>query len=171
MSGRGGLKVLSLKTDVKNEYIRKAIKFIKDNLYRNRFRIVIESGIGTITIIPLCIAGQGCQGGIEVKTTSNRKVKAEMKRGTVIWFLGDVLKTGTITEYISWVNYIFNVWSLISSIIDEIPTEYYIKRRWDLEITLFTWNYDFPQILKNELKGKSSYALNLIIQRNRGGLL
>ena len=140
-----------IKLDIYNRHIDEVRKLWRDEDSMRMNPIILETGIGNIEIQPLCYKRQGCQGAIIVRDFKGKEVlTANMKRGTIIWYLGDKIKENDIFQYIKWVNYVIKIMKIIKPIVNILPTEYYMKTEWDVEITLITSSYRLPEFCKNK---------------------
>jgi len=141
--------MIRVKIDIYDRHLIEIRKLWKNEDEMRRNPIVLETGLGDIEIYPICYKGQGCQGNIVVKKNGKTVVEANLKRGTIIWFLGDKVRKNDIATFIDWANYVIWITSIIKPVIDILPTEHYMKRKWEVEITLFTPQYKLPDFAEN----------------------
>jgi len=149
-----------IKIDLHGTYIDKVRKLWINEEEMRRNHIVLETGLGDIEIHPICYQGHGCQGYIIVKRNGKTVLKAELKGGTIIWFLGDKVTENDIPTFIEWANYAIWITSIIKPVVDLIPPEYYMKKSWEVEITLYDPHYGLPKYARNQREDRVTLKLS-----------
>jgi len=144
------MPVHRIKADIPYKMVQEVRKIWRNEEEMRMNIVEIETGYGIVRIKPICYKGMGCQGAITVHLKNGKKLQAELKRGAIIWFLGDIVRENNIPEFIGWCNIVLSLTELIKPVVDVLPTEYYIHRTWDVEITLFSPNYGLPEYARNK---------------------
>jgi len=139
-----------IKYDLTGNHIYEIKKLWRNEEEMRRNHIVLETGLGDIEIHPICYEGRGCQGYIVVKKKGETVLRAELKGGTIIWFLGDKVRENDVPTFIEWANYTIWITSIVKPVVDLLPPEYYMKREWDVEVTLFDSHYGLPEYARNQ---------------------